>query len=249
MDRAYYAEYFELERNHWWFHVRGKIIMERIAKLSKGKELKILNVGAGTGYTSELMQQFGEVVSVEYDQVCADLVRDKLGLNIVQGSITELQYEDNSFDLVTAFDVVEHVEDDLLSVSELHRVCKPGGHVLITVPAFMSLWGHHDVINHHFKRYVKPEVRELFKPLSGEEAYQSYFNSILFIPIWIFRNIAKLMPKSWTRSGAGSDASVGKAGGFVDSILRLIFNIERPFLRGGMRFPFGVSFIYGFKKS
>lgn len=249
MDRAYYTEYFELERNHWWFHVRGQIIMDRIRKLANGKELKILNVGAGTGFTSELMQEFGEVKSVEYDQVCADLVRDKLKIDIVQGSITELQYEDNSFDLVTAFDVVEHVEDDLLAVSELHRVCKPGGHVLITVPAFMSLWGHHDVINHHFKRYLKKEIRELFKPLSGEEVHQTYFNTILFWPIWVFRNIAKLMPKSWTRSGAGSDATVGKSGGIIDSVLRLVFGIERPLIRSGIRFPFGVSFIYGYRKS
>jgi len=249
MDRAFYAEYSVLERKHWWFLVRANIIMDRVRILSEGRrDLKILNVGSGPSYTSQLLEEFGEVKSIEYDQICADMVKDTLGIDIEQGSITELRFEDNQYDLVTAFDVVEHVEDDALAVSELHRVCKPGGHVLITIPAFMSLWSHHDVVNQHFKRYRKPEIRELFANLSGSEKHQSYFNSILFIPIWTFRTLSNLFPKSWTRSGAGSDATVGETTSPVDALLKFVFGLERPLMRMGIKFPFGVSFLYLFKK-
>ncbi len=249
MDRKFYDEYFDLERSHWWFIVRAQIIMDRIRKLANGRtDLKILNVGAGTGRTSELLVEFGEVTSIEYDQICADMVREKLGIQIEQGSITEIAYGDNQYDLVCSFDVVEHVEDDMLAVRELNRVCKPGGNVIITVPAFMSLWSHHDVVNHHFKRYTSKEIQALFEPNQGSEAYKTYFNSFLYPPIWLFRQLSNMLPKKWTRSGAGSDATVGQGRGFADSILKMIFSMERYWIRQGVRFGRGVSFMYVWKK-
>lgn len=248
MDRQFYIEYYTLEREHWWFKVRAAIIMDRIRALSAGKgALKILNVGAATGRTSELLEEFGEVHSIEYDQICFEFVKEKLDISIEQGSITELPFEDKSFDLVCAFDVVEHVEDDQKAVQELVRVCKTTGVVLITVPAFMSLWSHHDVVNHHFKRYTSRGISALFANTRSTLLYQSYFNALLFLPIYLFRQLSNMLPKSWTRKGAGSDATAGQSGKFAGSVLYAIFSLERKLIRWGMRWPFGVSFLYAVK--
>lgn len=249
MDRQFYVEYYTLEREHWWFKVRGQIIMDRIREISgKRKDLKILNVGAATGKTSQMLEEFGEVTSIEYDQICYEFVKEKLGINIHQGSITEIQFEDNSYDIVCSFDVVEHVEDDQKAVQELVRVCKKDGLVFISVPAFMSLWSHHDVVNHHFKRYVSKEIASLFGQTPSELVYKSYFNALLFTPIYLFRQLSNALPKSWTRDGAGSDATAGQSGKLAGGILFSVFNFERWLMKKGIKWPFGVSFLYAVRK-
>jgi len=249
MDRQFYVEYYTLEREHWWFRVRGEIIMDRIKELTGGRtDLKILNVGAATGRTSQILERFGQETSIEFDQICFEFVKEKLGIDIHQGSITEIQFEENSYDLVCAFDVVEHVEDDQKAVEELVRVCKKDGLVVITVPAFMSLWSHHDVVNHHFKRYKSAEIRALFSKTPSAKQYSSYFNFLLFPPIYLFRQLSNMLQKSWTRKGAGSDATAGQSGKFAGSILFGVFNIERSLMKMGFKWPFGVSYLHAVKK-
>jgi len=92
-----------------------------------------------------MLEKFGDVTSIEYDEDCCQFLNEVLHIPALQGSITELEFEDNSFDLVCAFDVIEHVEDDSKAASEMLRVCKKDGLVFATVPAFMLLWSEHDV--------------------------------------------------------------------------------------------------------
>jgi ubiquinone/menaquinone biosynthesis C-methylase UbiE len=129
--------------------VRLEILKQELQKIivSNNQKLKILNIGIATGKTSEMLAEFGEVTSIEYDSVCAEFVRQKLNIEVIEGSILELPFEDNYFDFVCAFDVVEHVENDKKAISEMKRVCKQKGKICITVPAFQSLWSHHDEIN------------------------------------------------------------------------------------------------------
>ena len=187
MQQDYYKEYYDLERQNWWFLAREKIISNFIQKLIidktlKNQDLKILNVGCGPGRSSEYLSSFGNVVSIEYDKECCDFAAEKTGLEIINGSITALPLEDDSFDLVCAFDVIEHVENDQLAVSEMKRVTKKNGLVYITVPAFMSLWSHHDVINHHYRRYKLNEIKKIYKQQNqGEILFNYYFNFFLFV--------------------------------------------------------------------
>ncbi|HEU4495528.1 MAG TPA: methyltransferase domain-containing protein [Flavobacterium sp.] len=253
MQHDYYKEYYELERKHWWFVAREKIIaafiQNNIANLKPhGKELKILNVGCGPGRSSEYLSEFGRVASIEYDKFCCEFAAEKTGLEIIQGSITELPFEDNSFDLVCAFDVIEHVEDDALAVAELKRVAKNDAFVLVTVPAFMSLWSHHDVINHHFRRYRLPEVKKLFgKENSGKTVFSSYFNFFLFPPIFAFRKISNLLGSGKNRKGSGSDFEAFKPG-VLNSILFNLMSFESKFITNKIKLPFGVSIICSWKK-
>ena len=253
MQHDYYKEYYELERNHWWFVAREGILSNYIQQLIKqGKlpstDLKILNVGCGPGRSSEYLSKFGEVTSIEYDKFCCEFASKKTGLEIINGSITELPFSDNSFDLVCAFDVIEHVEDDQLAVNELKRVTKNDAQIVITVPAFMSLWSHHDVINHHFRRYKINEVNQLFdSENNGNKVFDTYFNALLFLPIYCFRKISNSLKLGEKRKGSGSDFEAFKPG-ILNTILYKIMYFESKLINKEIRFPFGVSIIYNWKK-
>lgn len=248
MEKKYYEEYFDLERRHWWFQVRNRLLMERIAAvLGPKRPLRILNIGAGTCATSELLARFGEVVSVEYDEHCVAYTRGRLNLPLQQGTILAIDFPDQHFDLVCAFDVIEHVDDDGLAVREMKRVCKPGGLVAVSVPAFQLLWSHHDVVNHHFRRYTMPQLVQVFEQnqpatgTGGSIVYRTYFNSALFLPIAAFRLASKAIPKQLIRHGTGADNNVLPTESPVNKLLYGIFDTERKLINGGLTFPFGVS--------
>ncbi len=249
MDKRYYKEYYTLEREHWWFTVRLQILEDYIKrKVFGGTPLKILNVGVATGATSTMLAKFGEVTSLEYDKDCCEFLREELGMEVINGSILELPFGAGEYDLVCAFDVIEHVEDDVLAVKEMKRVCKAGGDLFITVPALMSLWSEHDVVNHHYRRYKLGGVRRLFKnDNNGKERYSSYFNSKLFLPIYIFRQLSKVLPKRNKEKHSGSDFGVFN-NGLTNKLLAAIFKVELYWLRIS-KFPIGVSILYSWKKN
>lgn len=256
MKKEYYKDYYHAERNHWFFLARNKIIMDYIRQLLAERKddgpLRILNVGCATGYTSVLLKEFGEISSIEYEESCYEFVKENVeDIGLQLGSILELPFEDNSFDLVCAFDVVEHVVEDELAVSELKRVCKNDSHVVITVPAFMSLWSNHDVINHHIKRYRKNEILELFKDPPNIQ-YSGYFNFWLFPPVWFFRklnNLLSVTDKTHSEDEVSSDLTVMSKQGFVSSMIYKLFASESGRVLKGKSFPFGVSILTSWKKS
>ena len=251
MNKDYYKEYYHLEREHWWFKARSKIIESHAADLMGGfSKAKILNVGVATGATSKMLARFGEVISLEYDEDCCQFLREQLKFDVIQASVTELPFEDQSFDLVCAFDVIEHVADDSLALKEMVRVCKPGGHILVTVPAFMSLWSEHDEINHHFRRYTKESLQHLFEQSDqGQIKYTSYFNSILFLPIFAARKVSNLLSaKNKQKESLESDFSKFKTG-MLNNILYRIFLAENFVLKKGKTFPAGVSILLSWAKN
>jgi SAM-dependent methyltransferase len=248
MDSQYYKDYYILERNHWWFLARAAILKRYIETnvLSNDKRLKILNVGVATGASTEMLQAFGEVTSIEYEQECIEFIRGKVTIEVMQGSILDLKFEESSFDLVCAFDVIEHVQDDTVAAKELMRVCTPGGSVLTTVPAFMSLWSDHDLVNHHFKRYRKREIEILFNDPDGQLIFSSYFNSILFFPIFFIRRVNNLIKHSDNRK-LRSDFSKFKPG-ILNRLLFHLMKTESIFLSRRIRIPVGVSILHHWKK-
>lgn len=251
MEKSYYSEYYKLERGHWWFLARNQMLVELITNLTQtqAKPLRILNVGVATGNTSERLAALGEVKSVEYDQDCYEFVKEKLNIDIIQGSILDLPFADNSYDVVCAFDVIEHVEDDLLAVREMKRVCKPNGLVCVSVPAFMWLWSEHDVINHHYRRYTLPQLESLFeKDANGSILKKTYFNFFLFFPIAAFRLFSKILPNIRSKKAAGSDFGTFN-NGIVNKLMYRIFYSEKSVVTQTKRsFPVGVSALLAWQK-
>lgn len=246
MDRNFLDDYFKMEREHWWFRVREDIILDQFkTSVHKTVPLQILNVGAATGRSSEMLEPFGQIQSIEYDEPSYRFCLDVLNMKIDQGSITELPYPDNAFDCVCAFDVVEHVEDHQKAISELFRVCKPGGKIFITVPAFMSLWSNHDVVNHHFRRYRKNQLLNLFSPNGGRLIRTTYFNFILFIPIFLVRSIQRLFTRKKQEELKPDNDMIES--GFINGVFKTVFSYERTLLRK-INFPFGVSLLLLWEK-
>ncbi len=250
MDKNYYKKYYTLEREHWWFSARAEILMSHIRRVFANRtDLTILNVGAATGYSSELLEQFGTVTSIEFDEDCYEFTRDVVKIPIQQGSILDLDFPDNTFDLVCAFDVIEHVEDDRMAVSEMRRVAKSGGVMLVSVPAFMFLWSEHDVVNHHLRRYTSKILRGLFSAYDVP-IFHSYFNFWLFFPIAGIRTIMRLFTKKHLAKpeDAQSDFDNFKSGGLVNMLLKNIFFSENLFLKQFIPLPVGISILSSWRK-
>ena len=240
MDKRYYKQYYHFEREHWWFVVRSDIICDRLDVLLEGKEdLQILNIGAATFRSSEYLSRYGTVTSLEFDEDCCDFVRDVLNKDVIQGSILELPFEENQFDLVCAFDVIEHVEDDTKAAEEMKRVCNSQGHLFITVPAYNFLWSDHDRINHHIRRYTRSKLQSLLKSNKINTVRSTYFNFILFLPIFLVRILSN-MKKSQTLS---SDFEKFRPGSLGNRLCKIIFSLERVLLKW-MGLPFGVSILH-----
>lgn len=249
MNEKYVEEYAILETTHWWFVIRQKIIMQAlrnyIPSVQKNNPIKILNIGAAGGASSKWLSTFGEVVSVEYDLQFLNYLLSQ-NVPVTHASITALPFEDCTFDLVCAFDVVEHVEDHHKAVKEMLRVCKPKGNICITVPAFNSIWGNHDTINGHYRRYTTKTLNKVTKTqVPVQEIYSTYFNSILFVPIFIFRKIHKLFGSK--QNASNSDFANFTTNAFVNKFLKMIFGAELYLLRW-IKFPFGISLLTIVKK-
>lgn len=248
MDQQYYREYYTLERSHWWFVARGKMLKNHLERALRGrKDLNILNIGAATGHTSEWLEAFGKVKSVEYDPECYAFTKSMLSIDIDCASILELPYPDEHFDLVCAFDVIEHVEDDKLAVSEMRRVCKKGGLISVTVPAFLFLWSAHDDVNHHFRRYTGANLKALLAA-GNKPVFHTYFNFWLFFPIAFFRLLSRILPlKKKDREDAGSDFFVMNSP-FMNKVFYQIFYSENVFLSRHISLPVGVSILSTWEK-
>src|SRR5688572_26761955 len=110
MNKEYYREYYDYERYNWWFKVRYRIIDYFLKKyLPIRDNIRILNIGVATGRSTEILMKYGDVTSLEYDAECCEFTRDVLQIEVIQGSILELPFSDKQFDIVCAFDVIEHV--------------------------------------------------------------------------------------------------------------------------------------------
>ena len=226
--------------------MRAKLLSDTIqSRITIEKPLSILNIGSATGRTSEILQEFGEVTSVEYDKACCEFSKNILDMQVINASIIDLPFPDEKFDLVCAFDVIEHVADDESAISEMYRVCKASGHLFLTVPAFQSLWSVHDEVNHHYRRYRKNNLLRLFSGREGSIIKCTYFNSLLFIPIFLLRK-TQAIRLSKKRKRKKSDFEVISSS-FVNRLFYSIFNLERMLLKR-WAFLFGVSLMLLWKK-
>jgi len=163
MQQHTYSIMYEVEGKHWWFAGRRRIIEgfveQAIADMGKLKP-RILDVGCGTGANLQMLSQFGAAEGVDVSTEALDFCRARGLARVKQGAAESLPFEDASFDLVTGLDVVEHLDDDIVGLSEMRRVLRPDGRAVLFVPAFMFLWGVQDDISHHRRRYTLPELKQ-----------------------------------------------------------------------------------------
>jgi SAM-dependent methyltransferase len=160
MDETMMKATLAVDEHHWWYRGRRRVIRAELDRLPLPAAPRILDAGCGSGRTLVELAGYGGVLSgIELNTDAAQLARDR-GLGEVRvGRLEELPWEDAVFDLITCLDVIEHVPDDVVALGELRRVARPGGWLLVTVPAYQALWSRHDEANHHFRRYSRSMLR------------------------------------------------------------------------------------------
>ncbi len=167
-----YQDLFELEDSHWWHIAKRNMCVALIDRYIKFRNLKILEIGCGTGRNIQELVQFGNVWGIDSSAHAISFCRKRGLKNVSLGISEKINHMDRKFDLVTMLDVLEHTEDTK-TVKEVKRVLKSRGYFLITVPAFMWLWSKWDEVLHHKRRYTKASLSNILKG-NGFEIYRSY---------------------------------------------------------------------------
>ena len=245
MKEHTYAIMNRVENKHWWYAGRRAILksfLDRIVKSTKAEktDLQILDVGCGTGANLEMLHEYGNAEGVDVSEDALNYCLKK-NLTVRKGLAEELPFEDESFDITTALDVVEHLDNDITGLREMHRVLKKGGKSLIFVPAFMWLWGVQDDISHHRIRYTKKQIVERVKEAGFEIQRATYVNITFFTPILLGRSLMKL-----TNIKPESENNINIS--ILNGILGKIFSMEKYWLNK-FNFPFGVSIILAVSKN
>lgn len=234
MEKVLYDEMRESETKHWWFQARRQILLH-VMKGFVPKGASVLDVGCGTGFVLEKLQHDYDAHGLDHAQVAVDYCHER-GLTFVkQGLLGVETFDGKKFQLVSFLDVIEHIEDDLTTISIAKQYLDENGIVMITVPAFRFLWSAHDEIHHHKRRYTKKTLATLLEKAGYSVRYMSYFNTLLFPMIALVRVIGNL-----TGRHNASDAKPENE--FINDVLYRIFKSERALLPS-VSLPFGVSLL------
>ena len=245
MQQHTYAIMNRVEDSHWWYVGRRAILesfLETITQSlnSEAQSPKILDVGCGTGGNLEMLKKFGAAEGVDVSDDALEFCQSK-GLTVHKGLAEELPFADESFDVVTALDVIEHLDDDIAGLREMFRILRKGGKTLIFVPAFMWLWGVQDDVSNHRIRYTKKQITERLEKAGFEIERATYANWTFFAPILGGRTLMKL-----TGIKPESENNVNVSA--LNGVFGKIFGAERFWLKRA-NFPFGVSVVIVAKKS
>lgn len=244
MQQHTYAIMDEVEGSHWWFVGRRAILESFLTPIiqdlrSEIQNPKILDVGCGTGANIEMLSQFGDAEGVDVSDDALEFCRRK-GLKVQKGLAETLPYADESFELTTALDVIEHLDDDVAGLKEMFRVTKSGGYSLFFVPAFMWLWGVQDDISNHRIRYTRRQIVERIEKAGYKVERATYANWTFFPPILggrLFMKLTGIKPESENNINISA----------LNGLFGKLFSAERYWLKK-FDFPIGVSIVVVAKK-
>jgi len=236
MERIVYDRMAELDGRHWWYRARRDILADLIERrIALPADAHILEIGCGTGHNLEMLARFGRVDGIEIDEAARAIASGRLGHMVMDSPLPELPgVEDRTYDLVAILDVLEHVEQDREALASIARKLRPGGKLLITVPAFPWMWSAHDEVNHHKRRYTRGTLRKVIGDAGLELEMMSWFNSLLFPLAAAARLAGRLTGKQ------DSDDKMPPAP--VNALFEAVFGLERYAL-GRVPFPPGVSLV------
>ena len=228
----------EFEEKYWWFLGRQRIIVSILERQSKLKsDSKILDVGCGTGGTTLALRKFGLVYGTD-SSLSALKYSNQRGLDkVLKSSVYDLPFKDETFDLITILDSLEHIEDDLRVLKELKRILKKDGILFIAVPAFQFLWSEHDVALSHFRRYNSKSLKTVVKQAGLQDTWSSYIISFLFPLIAIYRIVSRVK-----RNKSNPKPTLVQLPSFINSMFQKILFFEGRIVQKASM-PFGLSLI------
>lgn len=243
MSPEAYLEMENLEKTHWWYHGRRKVIKEQISLLDLPENASILEIGCGTGGNLKMLSAYGHVSAIETNDF-ARKVAIKNNKNIAEiypGSApNNIPFKNVKFDLICMFDVLEHIEDELSTLNALKKILAPNGKIILTVPAYQWLWSTHDEYHHHYRRYSKKNIIFIASELGFYINKISFFNTLLFPIAAAMRLLTRVINKK-------NHTQTNHPSRFINKILITIFSSESKILKIS-NFPFGLSLIAVFTK-
>ena len=181
MEREVYDQMARIDQVHWWYVARRDILATLIKRrIRPPLGARILEVGCGTGHNLDMLKRFGAVDAIEVDEAARAMASARLGRDVMNAPLPALEgVEDGAYDLIAMLDVLEHLDDRRGALANLARKLKPGGSILITVPAFPFMWSGHDVVNHHKLRYTRSTLRKDVAEAGLKLDMLRWFNSLL----------------------------------------------------------------------
>ncbi len=233
----------ELDERHWWYRGRRRIIGAELDRVELPADAVVLDAGCGSGRTLEDLAAYGEVHGLELDPGAAALARSRGRGEVQIGRLEALPWDEATFDLITCLDVIEHTPDDRVTLRELRRVCKPGGWLLVTVPAYQALWSRHDDANHHYRRYSRVGLRLAALATGWRVERVTSFNTLLLAPAAAVR----LAQRRFRRNAEYKpDLRIGPD--WLNGALEQPLALEARWLSRGGTLPAGLSLLAMMRK-
>ncbi|MFQ5801324.1 MAG: class I SAM-dependent methyltransferase [Candidatus Methylomirabilales bacterium] len=241
METSVYEQFYELEQEHWWFagmRALCRALLKPLVIGNDGEGTRCLDVGCGAGLWTKELEAFGQVCGLDVAPEALHFCRKRGVSRLVRATAEHLPFRSESYGLITAIGVIEHLDDEKCFLSELSRVCRPGGYILLLTSAYDFLWSRHDEIVHHKRRYTKEQFRRILTTSGFEVVRSSYVNTFLFLPILATRLVQRL---SGARAVTGNGSpDVFKPASLINRILYAILWTEAKLL-DFVSFPFGVG--------
>jgi SAM-dependent methyltransferase len=240
-----YQNMAEREDSYWWHTGRLHIIRKQLNRLQLKPNSKLLNIGSGTGGTIPLLEQYGSVKNIETSDDAIAFCRAKGFHDLDKPDGLKLPYPDNTFDAAVAFDVLEHIAEDEAALIEWRRVLKPGGSLMITVPAYQWLWSEHDESLHHQRRYTASRLHQMLNQAGYQVTKKTYAIVFSFPLIVLYRLFRSLAPRPQKSDYTSSYVLLPKP---INACFSFLLRIEGSILKY-INLPFGTSvLIVGRKK-
>jgi SAM-dependent methyltransferase len=242
MNIEMYRIFFQIQKKHWWFATKRNIIFDTVLRYTNLQlSDTILDIGCGSGLMLNTLENIGNTSGMDMSDEAIEFSSEIFTGTIKKGSLPDdVPYPSDYFSLITALDVIEHIDDDLASLKTVRGLLKSKGKAVITVPAYMSLWSHFDELNEHKRRYTLNELHQKLLLAGFEIEKISYYNTLLFPVVYIVRKLNNLL-------GRSGSSDIDMPSSMMNSILKTIFGFEKFILRY-CNMPFGVSILAVVKK-
>lgn len=230
---------FEVEEHHWWYRGRRRVLEAVLDGLALPAAARILDAGCGSGRNMVELERRGDVRGVELAPASVEAARARGVGDVVAGSLEErLPFDGGAFDLAVALDVLEHLREDEPVLRELARVVAPGGRLVVTVPQYAWLWGEHDVLSHHRRRYTRALLVGRAAGAGWVPERLTAFNSVALPAVAAARLVQRLRRRAEPASDLGRTSP-----GVVNEALERVLRAEAAWIRSGRDLPAGVSLL------
>jgi SAM-dependent methyltransferase len=230
------------DEKHWWYRGRRRFLRATLDRLPLAPAPRLLDAGCGSGRTLDELARYGRVSGVDLSPEAVACARERGHDDVRVARVEELPFADATFDVVTCLDVIEHTPDDGVTLAELRRVTRPGGLLLLTVPAYQALWSWHDEVNLHFRRYDSSSLRAVARAAGWAVVGDTHFNSLLLAP-------AAAVRLAQRHRGAHVRSDLELTPPVLNGILELPMRFESRLVAAGVRLPAGLSLLAVLRRS